>query len=61
MIPDDKLRSLPGAERYIKAGITFEQLDATAHAISDNQAAERLNKIRHQLFQTNSETLTIVA
>jgi len=61
MTPYDKLKSLPGAERYLKAGITFEQLDATAYAISDNQAAAELNKARQQLFQTISESLTTVA
>jgi len=61
MTPYDKLKSLPGAERYLKAGITFEQLDATAYAISDNQAADELNKARQQLFQTISESLTTVA
>lgn len=61
MTPYDKLKSLPGAEHYLKAGITFEQLDATAYAISDNQAAERLNLARQQLFQTISESLTTVA
>jgi len=61
MTPYDKLKSLPGAERYLKAGITFEQLDATAHAISDNRAADELNKAWQQLFQTISESLTTVA
>ena len=32
MTPYEKLRSLPGAERYLKTGVTFEQLEATAHA-----------------------------
>lgn len=61
MTPYDKLKSLPGAERYLKAGVTFEQLDAIAYAISDNQAAAELNKARQQLFQTISESSTTVA
>lgn len=33
-------------------GIIFEQLDAQAMAISDNEAAHRLNQARVELFQT---------
>jgi len=61
MTPYDKLKSLPGAERYLKPGITFEQLDAIAYAISDNQAARQLNKARQELFHTIKEGLTTAA
>ena len=34
MTPYEKLRSLPGAEAFLKPGVTFEQLDAVAHAVT---------------------------
>lgn len=52
MTPYEKLKSLPLAEQFLKPGITFSQLDALASAMSDNQAAERLNKARATLFKT---------
>lgn len=51
MTPYDKLKSLSQAAQYLKPGITFEQLDAIAFSISDNQAAHRLNQARAELFQ----------
>ncbi len=50
--PYDKLKSLPLAEQFLKKGITFKQLDAQAYAISDNEAAQRLNDARAILFKT---------
>ncbi|MDA1303637.1 MAG: transposase family protein [Nitrospirae bacterium] len=50
--PYEKLKALPKAEDYLKPGITFEILDATAHRLSDNQAAALLQKARQQLFTT---------
>jgi transposase InsO family protein len=52
MTPYEKLKSLPMAEQYLKPGITFRQLDAQAAAISDNEAAQRLNDARGILFKT---------
>ena len=52
MTPYDKLKSLDSAEHFLKSGITFQQLDAQAHAMSDNEAAQRLNKARAILFKT---------
>lgn len=52
MTPYEKLKSLPHAERFLKPGLTFEQLDRTAKAISDNEAARRLNEARKKLFQS---------
>lgn len=54
MTPYEKLKSLPLAEQYLKASITFEKLDAQASAISDNEAAWRLNEARAILFKTIS-------
>jgi len=56
MTPYDKLKSLPNAASYLKPGITFEQLDAIAFSISDNQAAHRLNQARAELFQYINKT-----
>ena len=34
--PYEKLKSLPGAEGYLRAGVTFAELDREAHARTDN-------------------------
>ena len=52
MTPYDKLKSLPQAPQFLKPGITFGQLDALASAVSDNEAARRLNDARAILFKT---------
>jgi transposase InsO family protein len=49
--PYEKLKSLPQAEKYLRAGVTFEALDAIAYQMSDNQFAERMVKARSNLFQ----------
>lgn len=61
MTPYEKLKSLPEADQYLKPGITFEQLDAIAHAISDNEAARRLNQARAELFRSINKTQISVA
>ncbi|MFQ5478557.1 MAG: hypothetical protein ACE5E4_08075 [Candidatus Binatia bacterium] len=52
MTPYDKLLSLPNAERYLKPGVTFKQLDSTATEQSDLQAWEQMQKARTTLFDT---------
>ena len=52
MTPYDKLKSLPDAKGYLKPGVSFAILDQFAHQISDNQAADRLQKARQTLFKT---------
>lgn len=52
MTPYEKLKSLPQAETFLKPGINFDQLDAEAKAMSDNEAAERMNVARTTLFKT---------
>jgi hypothetical protein len=52
MTPYDKLKSLPGAARYLEQGVTFKRLDAIAYAMSDNEAASQLNQARAQLFRS---------
>jgi len=58
MTPYDKLKSLPNAKNYLKPSTSFEILDKLAHQISDNQAADQLQKARQILFKTiNGRTL----
>jgi hypothetical protein len=52
MTPCDKLKSLPDAKDYLKPGVSFEILGKLAHQISDNQAADQLQKARRKLFKT---------
>jgi transposase InsO family protein len=52
MTPYEKFKSLPLAEQFLKPGITLLQLDALATAMSDNDAAQRLNNARVALFKT---------
>ena len=52
MTPYDKFKSLPGAEDCLKPGTSFEILDKVAHQVSDNQAADQLQKARQELFKT---------
>jgi len=48
--PYAKLKSLPEAEKYLKKGITFEQLNKVAFVFSDNEFAEILQKKKEELF-----------
>lgn len=48
----DKLKSLPDSKDYLKPGVSFEILDRVANRISDNQAADPLQKARQKLFKT---------
>ncbi len=52
MTPYDKLKSLPDAKDYLKPDTSFEILDRIAHQISDNTAADQLQKARRKLFKT---------
>ena len=57
MTPYDKLKSLPNADQFLKPGLSFQRLDDIAYAISDNEAAQRLQTARHQLFMAIDERL----
>ena len=48
--PYEKLKSLPNAASYLKAGLDFASLDEQAYALSDNEAARQLNEARDELF-----------
>ena len=52
MTPYEKFKELPQAENYLKPEVTFEILNATAQQLSDNQAADLLQKARRHLFTT---------
>ncbi len=52
MTPYEKFKSLHLAEQFLKPGIRFKQLDAQANAMSDNDAAQRMNDARAGLFKT---------
>ena len=59
--PYDKLRSLPNAEECLKPGISFAELDARDHALSDQQAVRALNAERDRLFRTLADAWLEVA
>ena len=52
MTPLEKLALLPKVEHFLKPGVTLDALREKARAMSDNEAAQRLNKARSQLFQS---------
>jgi len=51
MTPYEKLKSLPNAEQYLKKGLCFKILDDIANSMTDNQAADYLQKQRKSLFK----------
>jgi len=51
MTPYEKFKSLPNAKQFLKPGVTFALLDLQAKAMSDNDAAQRLNDARAKLFK----------
>ena len=55
MTPYEKFLSLDQPEQYLKEGITLEQLKAEAEAMSDNEAAEQLQRARQTLFKSVHE------
>ena len=52
MTPYEKLKSLPKSKQFLKPDVTFKYLDTQASAMSDNEAAQRLNNARTTLFKT---------
>ena len=59
--PYEKLGSLPGADGFLKPGITFEQLDTAAHAATDLEAAQEVQQARKALFQLVAQALNPAA
>ena len=62
MTPYEKLKSLPDADAFLKAGVTFEQLDKDSTSMTDNEAAalftSQRNKIFKQIFKTKTTGLS---
>ena len=52
MTPWDRLKSLPQYERSLKPGITPQSLEQHASRMSDNDAAQQVQKARKLLFQS---------
>jgi hypothetical protein len=50
MTPYEKFKSLPEADHYLKAGLTFKILDDIATGMTDNEAADHLQEQRKLLF-----------
>jgi len=51
MTPLDKLASLPAVAKYLRKGVTLEELQQLARALSDVQAAQELSDARAELFR----------
>jgi hypothetical protein len=51
MTPYEKLKSLPGADAFLKPGITFAQLDKVSMAMTDNEAAALFTSQRDKIFR----------
>ena len=51
MTPLDKLASLPDAAKYMRQGISLDEIYKLARALTDVQAAEELNGARAALFR----------
>ena len=49
--PYDHLKSLPNAQKYLKKGVTLEQLDKIAYSHSDNEFAKMMREEERKLFQ----------
>lgn len=55
MTPYEKFLSLEQPEQYLKEEVALEQLKAEAEAMSDNEAAEQLQRARQTLFKSVHE------
>jgi len=47
--PYEKLKSLPGAETYLKPGLTLAKLDKIAYTRSDTEYAEKMKEAKERL------------
>ena len=61
LTPLEKLKSLPGAARFLKEGAGFAELDRAAAAQTDLQAAQALNRARDDLFRKIHGTVPAAA
>lgn len=51
MTPYEKLKSLPNAAAYLKAGVSFEALEVQMLSCTDLQAAKAMKKAQSELFK----------
>ncbi len=49
--PYEKLKSLTGAEKFLKPGISFRQLDQRARQMSDTEAARKMRQAKAALLR----------
>lgn len=49
--PYERLKSLTNVEQFLKPGISFEQLDKIAYALSDNDFAEKMEKAKKEVLK----------
>ncbi len=52
MTPWDRLKAIPNYPAYLKPGVTPQSLEDEAQAMSDNEAANRVQQARKRLFQS---------
>lgn len=50
--PYEHLKKIPDAVTFLKEGISFEKLDVTAYAMSDNDHATLMQKAKYNLFKS---------
>ena len=50
--PWERLKAIPDYETFLKNGVTSQALELQAHAMSDNDAAKKVQLARKQLFQS---------
>lgn len=50
-VPYERLKSLSGAQRFLKPHLSFAKLDKIAYAMSDNQFAAALREQERKLFE----------
>lgn len=50
--PYEHLKQLSNADTHLRDGLTFQELDATAHAMSDNACATLMQTAKYQLFKS---------
>lgn len=57
MTPFEKLKAISTGKSYLKAGITWKQLDAFALEMDDTQAITQLRVVQQQLFKNINEQM----
>lgn len=52
LTPYEFFKRIPNATSFLREGVTFEMLDAIAHAKSDNECATLMQEAKYQLFKS---------